>query len=123
MFTDFQQFDVAAHAYAHEGFTAYRGREDYAGRYIVGGLATRTIPHDVPNYAALCLESVLDLALGASDLTAETLGVWHEGGIAHFDLGDSYTIEYVALKVARGRGELAIWDRFAGRVIRVANSL
>ena len=123
MFTDFQQFDVAAHAYAREGFTAYRGREDYAGRYIVGGLATRTIPHDVPNYSALCLESVLDLALDASGLAAETLGVWHEGGNAHFDLGDSYTIQYVALKVARGRGELAIWDRFAGRVIRVTNSL
>ena len=123
MFTDFQQFDVAAHAYAREGFTAYRGREDYAGRYIVGGLATRTIPHDAPNYAALCLESVLDLALDASSFMAETLGVWHEGGNAHFDLGDSYTIQYVALKVARGRGELAIWDRFAGRVIRVTNSL
>lgn len=110
-FTTFQQFDIAAHAYAHDGATVYRGKPEYAGRYIVGGLATKVVPHEAAGYAAMCLDAVFDLADDASTVKAETLGVWHDNGLAYFDLGDTYYTKERALMAARERGELAIWDR------------
>lgn len=112
-FSEFDQFDLASLAFRLEGGTIYRGKEEHSGRYIVGGLATVTVPHTLPRneFAKACLNTVFDMALDGNSMLAETLGVWHSNGRAYFDLGDTWTSLTAALVTAKTRGELAIWDR------------
>lgn len=110
MFTSDQIDAVAIAAIKGEGHTEFNGPEKYAGRYVVGGLATDTFPAGFPNVRQI----VADLARNA---TAETLGCWENNGIVYIDLGDTWTHLSAALQVASQRGELAIWDRLTGTAI------
>lgn len=120
-FTDMQVFAVAHAAYTRrEGITEYAfNRPDRAARYVVGGIATKVVPHDAAGYASACLTAAIDLA--SEGMMPETIGVWHDDGIAYLDLGDTYSALDLALDVAQQRGELAIWDRVTNSEIRVDN--
>lgn len=93
-----------------QGSTAYRGHERYAGRYIVGGLSTRTVPvtgiRETYRSALYALEQL-------DTTNAETLGVWVQDGIVYADAGDTWLTRYAAEQAAKNRGELAYWDRVA----------
>lgn len=110
-FSVMQELSVAYAGYDRaEGHTEYAfDQPDRAARYIVGGIGTRTVPHDTPNYARECLNAVWWLS--GDSHQAETLGVWHDNGTAYFDLGDTYSRLDLALDIAQQRGELAIYDR------------
>lgn len=78
---------------------------DVLGRFVVGGLKTVTAKiGDALNQAEAIAES-----LGESG-AAQTLGSWANDGTIYFDLGDTWDDEADAVRVARERGELAIWD-------------
>lgn len=88
---------------------------DVLGRYVVGGLKTVTAEiGDALNQAETIAER-----LGESG-AAQTLGSWENDGTVYFDLGDTWDNEADALRVARRRGELAIWDSWASREIATA---
>lgn len=115
-FTDTQVDAVTIAAILGQGHTEYRGKPEYAGRYVVGGLATEVFPSGSAN-----VRHRVDYLLGGQEAaSAETLGVWVENGNVYIDLGDTYTAESMALQVAAQRGELAIWDRMTETVIYVS---
>lgn len=88
---------------------------DMLGRYVVGGLKTVTARvADALNQA----ESIAE-RLGESG-AAQTLGSWESDGTIYYDLGDTWDSEADAMRVARRRGELAIWDSWANREIMTA---
>lgn len=119
-FPSIAAFTLAHAAHTGTGHTEYRNREEYAGRYIVGGIATVVIPSDAAGFPELVLRSALDL-LGSDDARkAETVGVWNHDGNTYLDLGDTYYLIEVALTIARKRGELAIWDRVTGTEIGIS---
>lgn len=81
---------------------------DVLGRYVVGGLKTVTAKiGDALNQAEAIAER-----LGESG-AAQTLGSWENDGTIYYDLGDTWDSEADAMRVARERGELAIWDSWA----------
>ena len=113
-------FALAHAAHAGTGHTEYRNRAEYAGRYIVGGIATAIIPSDAAGFPELVLRSALDLLESEDALKAETVGVWSHDGNTYLDLGDTYYMLDSALTVAQARGELAIWDRVTGTEIGIS---
>ena len=121
-FSDMQVFSIAHAAYTRrEGATEFAfNRPDRAARYIVGGIATKVIPHDTAGYASAVLTAAIDLA--SEGFMPETIGVWHDDGLAYIDLGDTYSSLDLALNIAQQRGELAIWDRETNSEIRVDNT-
>jgi hypothetical protein len=115
MFTASQIASVSAKAFAGEGYTEYRGADRYAGRYVVGGLSTAELATGTP------LSDIQRAAsLVADTPESETLGSWVESGVIYLDAGDTYDSLQFALVVARSRGELAIYDRMAQKVVTVA---
>lgn len=85
------------------------------GRFVVGGLKTVTAKiGDALNQA----ESIAE-RLGESG-AAQTLGSWANDGTIYYDLGDTWDSEADAMRVAKERGELAIWDSWANREIVTA---
>ena len=112
-FTETQIRTVFLAALNGEGHTEYRGKPEYAGRYIVGGIATVSAPP-----AALSLHDIRLMVLNYGS-QAETLGAWVDNGIAYIDLGDSYYTREMAEQTARNRGEIAFWDRVKGTEIFV----
>lgn len=112
-------FALAHAAHAGTGHTEYRNRAEYAGRYIVGGIATAVVPSDAVGFPELVLRSALDLLDSEDARKSETVGVWSHEGNTYLDLGDTYYMLDSALTVARKRGELAIWDRVAEQEITV----
>lgn len=114
-YTDPDFTNLAHHAATGKGYTAYLNKEEYAGRYIVGGIKTATIPTGTPNMAAI-------VKLIATDFSAtrpETIGTWEEDGLTYIDAGSTYYSLSVALEIATNRGELAIYDRITNTEIRV----
>ena len=88
---------------------------DVLGRYVVGGLKTVTARMaDALNQA----ESIAE-RLGESG-AAQTLGSWANDGTIYYDLGDTWDSEADAMRVARERGELAIWDSWSNREVATA---
>ena len=88
---------------------------DVLGRYVVGGLKTVTAKiGDALNQAEAIAER-----LGESG-AAQTLGSWANDGTIYYDLGDTWDNEADAMRVARQRGELAIWDSWANREVAAA---
>ena len=88
---------------------------DVLGRYVVGGLKTVTAKiGDALNQAEAIAER-----LGESG-AAQTLGSWAHDGTVYYDLGDTWDSEADAMRVARERGELAIWDSWANREVATA---
>ena len=88
---------------------------DVLGRYVVGGLKTVTAKiGDALNQA----ESIAE-RLGESG-AAQTLGSWENDGTIYFDYGDTWDSEADAMRVARERGELAIWDSWTNREVATA---
>lgn len=88
---------------------------DSLGRFVVGGLNTVTAKiSDAPNQA----ESIAE-RLGESG-AAQTLGSWENAGTIYYDLGDTWDSMADAMRVARERGELAIWDSWANSEIVTA---
>ena len=88
---------------------------DALGRYVVGGLKTVTAKiGDALNQAEAIAER-----LGESG-AAQTLGSWAHDGTVYYDLGDTWDSEADAMRVARDRGELAIWDSWANREVATA---
>lgn len=79
-------------------------------RFVVGGrVATVKVPRDV---APSTLASVL--AGFAGDAGSEVVGTWVDGSTVYVDACDTFQSRTTALKVARRRGELAIWDSVLG---------
>lgn len=88
---------------------------DVLGRYVVGGLKTVTAKiGDALNQAEAIAER-----LGESG-AAQTLGSWENDGTIYYDLGDTWDSETDAMRVAKERGELAIWDSWANREVVTA---
>lgn len=88
---------------------------DVLGRYVVGGLKTVTAKMgDALNQAEAIAER-----LGESG-AAQTLGSWENDGTIYYDLGDTWDNVSDAMRVARERGELAIWDSWANAEIVTA---
>lgn len=106
-----------------EGDTIYRGRPKYAGRYIVGGIRTASLPFEplTPTFENLVADVIRDFATNMEYVgKSETLGVWIDyTNVLHVDLGDTYYTLESALVVAAKRGELAIWDREERTEIRL----
>lgn len=102
-------------------FRAYEFRR--AGRFAVGGGAFA----GAHVYPANTVSRPLDGAVGsltrtlvAMARTCDVLGLWRdERGRLWVDTVDLYENERDALRVARERGELAIWDGIEGREIAV----
>src|SRR5690606_28220305 len=97
-----------------DGHTIYAfDRPEHSARYIVGGAgtvlrkSTRQLYYE-PTRARERIRAWIDENRGA-----ETLGFWVDGDNVWFDAGETYSSREGALNVARDRGELAIWDRFA----------
>lgn len=88
---------------------------DVLGRYVVGGLMTVTAKVG----DALGQAEAIAERLGESG-AAQTLGSRANDGTVHFDLGDTWDDEADAMRVARERGELAIWDSWANREVATA---
>lgn len=85
---------------------------DVLGRYVVGGLKTVTAKiGDALNQA----ESIAE-RLGESG-AAQTLGSWANNGTIYYDLGDTWNSMADAMRVAKERGELAIWDSWTNREV------
>lgn len=88
---------------------------DSLGRFVVGGLKTVTAKiGDALNQAEVIAER-----LGESG-AAQTLGSWEHDGTIYYDLGDTWDNEADAMRAARERGELAIWDSWANTEIVTA---
>ena len=88
---------------------------DVLGRYVVGGL--RTVTAEIGD--ALDQAETIAERLGESG-AAQTLGSWENDGTIYYDLGDTWDSRADAMRVARRRGELAIWDSWANREIMTA---
>ena len=88
---------------------------DVLGRYVVGGLKT------VTTKAADALGQAETIAerLGESG-AAQTLGSWEHDGTVYFDLGDTWDSRADAMRAARRRGELAIWDTWTNSEVAAA---
>ena len=88
---------------------------DVLGRYVVGGLRTVTAKTgDALNQAETIAER-----LGESG-AAQTLGSWANDGTIYFDLGDTWDDRADAMRAARRRGELAIWDSWTNSEVATA---
>lgn len=88
---------------------------DVLGRYVVGGLKTVTAKiGDALNQAETIAER-----LGESG-AAQTLGSWENDGTIYYDLGDTWDSMADAIRVARRRGALAIWDSWTNSEIVTA---
>lgn len=88
---------------------------DVLGRYVVGGLKT------VTTKAADALSQAESIAerLGESG-AAQTLGSWEHDGTIYYDLGDTWDSRADAMRMARRRGELAIWDTWTNSEVATA---
>lgn len=88
---------------------------DALGRYVVGGLQTVTAKiGDALNQAEAIAER-----LGESG-AAQTLGSWEHDGTIYYDLGDTWNSRDDAMRAARRRGELAIWDAWTNSEVAAA---
>ena len=83
--------------------------------FVVGrarGIAAREVPAQ-----AFGSNDVLWQLSRARIVGADGVGTWAHDGTVYVDLVEIFTDRDAALSVARDRGELAIWDAYAGAEI------
>lgn len=85
-------------------------------RYVVGGIATRIMPI---GEGKARLRTALHAMAEGSDKGNLTLGMWEDDGAVYLDLGDTWPGLGMAIAIAEKRGELAIYDTWESRTIRV----
>lgn len=91
--------------------------DDGQGRYVVGGAADSVVLRATATPA----QRVASAADFLAAHPGETVGVWTDSETSRtwLDVVTTHADEAGALAVARERGELAIYDRYAGVVIDV----
>ena len=91
------------------GATVTNGREPATGAYIVALPGAIIVPVDsYPEFAD---------AVEAQSLRSVLIGTWVDGPRIFVDAVESYSDRDEAVRVGRERGQLAIYDQSAGKVI------
>lgn len=88
--------------------------------YVIGGVATRLYP--VGEAVARLRADMHALAGAYVGIVADTMGVWEDAGTVYLDLGTTADSLSHALAVAKGRGEMAIYDTEGGRALRLTGA-
>lgn len=83
------------------------------GRYVVGGIATATIPEAQRNHPATLarVTALVDGWMGDYP-QAETIGSWTDKGLVYLDMGSTVETAEAAYDLAKDRGEIAYWDSY-----------
>lgn len=104
----------AFHAYAPGHTVALDGSDVPTTGFFVGGVVSSVVV-DIDDMTRDHMAEFV-----ADNHRAAYVGMWEDDGKIYLDVSEHYTSRRMAERVARIRGELAIWDVENAREIRTA---